>query len=140
MEYLTRSYSELMKHESFYERLAYLQLFDGNVSSPREISQEFYKSDLWIRMREKIILRDFGCDLGSKGIYIRGPIIVHHINPIDKNDILNRTDKLLDPENLIATSINTHNKIHYKKSDTHEDYQERKEGDTIPWKKMYMTN
>lgn len=127
-----RSYSEMLKLESHTERLAYLQLLDNNVDSPRHMSQSFYKSKLWLATREAIIERDMGFDLGVFGVYIDGAMIVHHINPINEHDIRNLTDKVFDPENLITTSTDTHNKIHYKVKPK-DSWVERKPGDTIFW-------
>lgn len=126
-----RSYSELIKLESYDERLRYLQLLDGNVDSPRHISMSFYKSTAWKSFRESMILRDSGFDLGVSGLYIYDRIIIHHINPITEYDILNFTKKLMDPENVIITSGVTHNKIHY--GSEQEKVIERQPGDTILW-------
>lgn len=108
-----KSYSELVKLKSFEERLAYLKLLDNNVKSPRHMSSDFYKSHTWRTIRQQIIERDSGFDLGVFGVYVPDGIIVHHINPIDVNDILYHTPKLTDFQNLITTSVNTHNLIHY---------------------------
>lgn len=127
-----RSYSELIKLKSFDERLAYLKLLDNNVTSPRHISAGFYKSDIWKSLRKKIIDRDLGFDLGVFGVYIEGKRYVHHINPINESDIIYQTNKLLDPENLITVSGNTHNLIHYNRVEK-EPWVERKPGDTKLW-------
>lgn len=127
-----RSYSELIQLDSFEERLTYLKLLDNNIKSPRHMSMAFYKSNLWKNVRKQIIDRDMGFDLGVFGVYIEGPMFVHHINPIDENDILYQTKKLLDPENLITTSDNTHNLIHYNKVEK-EQWVEREPGDTKLW-------
>ena len=128
----TKSYSELIKLESFQERLEYLKLLDNNATSPRHMSEEFYKSYEWRMLRKEIIKRDLGFDLGCTDVYIDGPMLVHHINPINESDIIYRTAKLLDPENLITTSLNTHNKIHYNQEEK-EVWLERTPGDTILW-------
>lgn len=127
-----RTYSELILLDSFKERVAYLQLLDNNALSPRHMSMPFYKSKTWEITRESIIQRDMGFDLGVFGVYIDGPIYVHHINPIDEQDIIFQTNKLTDPENLITTSGYTHNIIHYgsKKKDK---WVERQPGDTKLW-------
>lgn len=83
-------------------------------------------------IRKSIIDRDLGFDLGVTGVYVNGIFMVHHINPITEYDIIHMTRKLLDPENLITTSINTHNKIHYKQGEK-EVWVERTPGDTILW-------
>lgn len=127
-----RSYSELITIDSFAERLEYLKLLDNNVSSPRHMSASFYNSRMWRRIRKKIVDRDLGFDLGIFGVYIDGPMIVHHINPINESDIIYQTKKLLDPENLITSSGNTHNLIHYNKVEK-EEWVERRPGDTKLW-------
>ena len=127
-----KSYSELIKLNSFSERLEYLKLLDNNVTSPRHMSEAFYKSNIWRTIRRQIIDRDLGFDLGIFGVYIDGTMLVHHINPINESDILYQTKKLLDPENLITVSGNTHNLIHYNKVEK-EQWVERKPGDTKLW-------
>lgn len=127
-----KSYSELIAIPSFSERLAYLQLFDNNATSPRHISAGFYSSKTWKTLRKQIIDRDLGFDLGVFGVYIDGPMLVHHINPINESDIKYQTSRLLDPENLITTSGITHNLIHYNKVEK-EQWVERKPGDTKLW-------
>lgn len=127
-----KNYSDLILIPSHAERLAYLQLFDNNATSPRHISGGFYRSKTWKHLRQNIIDRDLGFDLGVFGVYIDGPMIVHHINPINEHDIRHMTDKLLDPENLITVSGITHNLIHYNKVEK-ETWVERKPGDTKLW-------
>jgi len=129
---MERSYSELITFNTFTERLEYLKLLDNNVNSPRHMSMPFYKSRAWKTTRDMIIERDLGFDLGAFGVYIIGPIHIHHINPITEYDIRNFTDKLLDPENLIMSSANTHNLIHYRNV-VEEKWVERKPGDTKLW-------
>lgn len=129
---MKRSYSELIQLSNFSERLAYLKLLDNNVASPRHMSAGFYKSTTWKTIRQQIIDRDLGFDLGMFGVYIEGPMLVHHINPITEYDITHQTKKLLDPENLITTSGNTHNLIHYNVKEK-ETWVERKPGDTKLW-------
>lgn len=96
------------------------------------MSMRFYKSKMWEATRDYIIERDLGFDLGVFGVYIEGPVYVHHINPITEHDIIYLTNKLLDPENLITTSRDTHNSIHYKTTKK-ETWVERTPGDTILW-------
>ena len=127
-----RTYSGLVTFSNFKDRLEYLKLLDNNVTSPRHMSSSFYKSKTWRTIRKSIIDRDLGFDLGVFGVYIEGPMYVHHINPIDEYDILNQTRKLLDPENLITVSGNTHNLIHYNKQEK-EQWVERTPGDTKLW-------
>lgn len=127
-----KTYSELIKLPSFQERLDYLKLLDNNATSPRHMSEQFYKSHIWRTLRKQIIDRDLGFDLGVTGVYIEGTMLVHHINPIDENDIVFQTAKLLDPENLITTSLNTHNLIHYNQ-EVRDVWVERTPGDTKLW-------
>ena len=128
---MDRCYSELVKLKTYQDRLNYLILNDNNVTSPRHISEKFYKSTIWKHTRLNIIMRDLPFDLGIFGIYIYDRILVHHINPIDEYDIKYVTKKLTDPENLVVTSLVTHNIIHYG---TQEDpIVERQPGDTILW-------
>lgn len=127
-----RNYTELISIPTFSERLEYLKLLDNNATSPRNISGEFYRSTLWKGVRKDIIDRDLGFDLGIFGVYIDGPMFVHHINPIDESDIIYLTSKLLDPENLITTSLYTHNSIHYKQEEK-DLWVERVSGDTKLW-------
>ena len=128
---MERSYSEVMQFQDYHNSLEYLKLLDNNATSPRHISGEFYRSDLWKAIRADIIKRDCRFDLGIFGLYIDGPVYVHHINPIDEQDIINMTQKLLSYDNLICTSLNTHNAIHYKQQI--DEYVERRPGDTKPW-------
>lgn len=127
-----RTYSELITIPSFSERLEYLKLLDNNALSPRHMSGEFYNSKTWKIVRKEIIKRDLGFDIGVFGVYIDGPMLVHHINPIDESDIIYQTSRLLDPENLITVSTNTHNLIHYNKK-VKEKWVERTPGDTKLW-------
>lgn len=123
-----KTYSEAIKFKEFGDRLNYLMLLDGNVNSPRHMSNSFYKSKSWIQCRDSILKRDLGMDLGVNGVEIVGKRIVHHINPITEDDIINDSEKLYDPENLICVSTESHNIIHY--GHERESYVERKPGDT----------
>lgn len=127
-----KTYSELIKLDNFEDRLDYLKLLDNNATSPRHMSMSFYKSDTWRMIRQSILERDLGFDLGMFGVYIEGSMLVHHINPIDENDIRLQSRKLLDPENLITTSNHTHNLIHYNQQEK-EQWIERTPGDTKLW-------
>lgn len=114
---MLRCYSELLQIPTFKERYEYLRL-DGVVGEEtfgfdRYLNQIFYNSQEWKDIRRKIIIRDNGCDLGLDGYEIRGKILIHHMNPIRQQDILLRTDLVLNPEYLIATTLSTHNAIHY---------------------------
>lgn len=124
------TYSELVKLETFDERLDYLKLWDIPHVSPRQMSESFYKNKLWLNTRSSVIKRDLGCDLAISSIYIHGSIYVHHMNPLTPYDVENHTDKCYDPENLICTSHDTHMSIHYKKKEV---YVPRSPGDTKLW-------
>lgn len=128
-----KSYSEMMKLKTFKERVEYLSI-DYDYQSPRsKRSQEFYKSDLWKRTRKSIIARDLGNDLGFGGRDIHTKVIVHHIEPITIDDIISGNYKCIDPENLVTTSIETHNIIHYGLRDDLI-YEERQPNDHILWR------
>ena len=127
-----KTYSEMMSFNDFSDRLEYLRLKGIHHESPRDISNKFYKSKPWLDCREDIMRRDLGCDLGVVGIYIDGPMTVHHINPITQEDIETQSEKLYDPENLITVSDNTHKIIHYRLVEQ-EKYIERSPGDTKLW-------
>ena len=141
MKKINRTYSKLVSLPTFKERYKYLKL-DGRVGEDtfgfdRYLNQEFYQRDpRWRRARDEAIIRDNGCDLGVEGYDIRGKILVHHINPITKEDILNRSDLLYDLENLICTTKNTHNAIHYGDENLLiTPPPERKKNDTCPWRR-----
>lgn len=111
------TYSELCQFDTFEERYRYLRL-NGSVGNAtfgfdRWLNQRFYKDPEWIALRRDIIIRDLGCDLGMSDREICGPIMVHHMNPITKEDIIYRSEFLLNPEYLICCSDNTHKAIHY---------------------------
>ncbi len=113
----TRSFSELSKLKTFEERYQYLRL-DGVVGEDtfgfdRYLNQTFYRSQRWKRVRDQVIVRDNGCDLGIEGHEIYGKVLIHHMNPITIRDIENESDFLLNPEYLICVTHNTHNAIHY---------------------------
>lgn len=127
-----RTYEEMLKKPTFLERLEYLSLKDEIHVSPRSVSMSFYKSPAWKATRKEIIERDLGFDLASMDVGIEGPILVHHINPISEEDIARGDPKCLDPNNLITTSIDTHNRIHYGDK-VKTEYTERKAGDTKLW-------
>lgn len=135
-----KTYSELIKLPTFKERFEFLKL-DGRVGEDtfgydRYLNQIFYKSKEWLSIRNYVITRDNGCDLGIPGYEIRSNrIIIHHINPITKEDLLYNTEKLLDPENLITTVKNTHDAIHFGSSDLlYEEPIERSKNDMCPWR------
>lgn len=134
-----RTYSELIKIPTFKERFEYLRL-DGKVGEEtfgfdRYLNQVFYKSPEWKAARDFVILRDQGCDLAMEGHEIFGRILVHHMNPIRIEDIVNRSKYLLDPEYLICTIKNTHDAIHYGDGSLLITGPiERTKNDTCPWR------
>lgn len=136
----TRRYSELILLPTFEERFEYLKL-NGSVGSTtfgfdRVFNQQFYQSVEWKRIRDKIIVRDCGRDLGIQGREIYGRILIHHMNPITITDIREATAYLLNPEFLICVSHDTHNAIHYGDANLLlTEPVERKPNDTCPWRK-----
>lgn len=134
-----RTYSELITLPTFEERFEYLRL-NGQVGSEtfgvdRYLNQMFYKSGEWLALRDEIIIRDQGCDLGVPGYEINDRIVIHHMNPIRIEDIVNRSAFLLNPEYLISTVDNTHKAIHYgDRSLLITAPIERKMNDTCPWR------
>ena len=137
---MIRTYSELSKLKTFEERFEYLKL-TGTVGKEafgydRYINQILYNSIEWKRLRKKVILRDKGCNLGVEGYDLYGKIIVHHMNPITVDDIVNHSKYVFDPEFLISTNDTTHNSIHYGTDEKPNVTPiERKLNDTCPWKK-----
>lgn len=136
---MIRTYSELIKLPTFEERFKYLQL-NGNVGVDtfgfdRIFNQKFYRSQEWKSIRDRIIIRDNGNDLAVDDIPVSGKIIIHHMNPINLNDIVNMTEYLTNPEFLIATSLQTHNAIHYGDENLLQKSPiVRTKNDTCPWK------
>lgn len=134
-----KTYSELIRFPTFKERFEYLKL-RGSVGKDtfghdRYLNQVFYTSKEWRRLRDEIIIRDNGCDLGIDGREIRGKIYIHHLNPLGENDILDRSEYLMSPEYLICVSFETHNAIHYGDINLlPRDPIERKPNDTCPWR------
>lgn len=136
---MIKTYSELSKLKTFRERYEYLRL-DGVVGADtfgfdRYLNQIFYRSPEWKSIRNYVIVRDNGCDLGIEGHEISGKILIHHMNPISVEDILKRRDSLLNPEYLISTILTTHNAIHYGDASSLIDAPvERRPNDTAPWR------
>lgn len=125
--------------KTFEERFEYLKLVgvvgESTFGYDRFLNQMLYTSKEWRRIRNNIIIRDNGCDLGVEGYDIPDTIIVHHMNPISIEDLKEFSPDVLDPEYLICVSHNTHNAIHYgDKSLLPIETIERKPGDTCPWK------
>jgi len=138
---MTRSYSEVIKIPTFEGRLEYLRLYSTvgreTFGHLRLLNQRFYTSKEWKDFKRSIIIRDQACDLAFPGMDIAcaRDILIHHLNPITIDDLVEMSDALMDPENVIVVSLPTHNLIHYGG-----DIQkpsllvERKPGDTIPWR------
>lgn len=138
---MIRTYSELVKFDSFVDRFNYLKL-GGIVGAQtfgfeRYLNQVFYKSIEWREARNTVTIRDEGCDLGVPGHEIYKYIIVHHMNPITMEDIIERNPIIFDPEFLITTVLKTHNAIHYGDDSILIDNTPivRTKNDTIPWRK-----
>lgn len=136
-----RNYTELSQLKTFEERYRYLQL-RGNVGEDtfgfdRWINQLFYHDKEWLSVRDMVIIRDKGCDLGMLDREIKGDvkIIIHHMNPITKEDILRRSEILLNPEYLICCLDSTHKAIHYGDENLLIQMpRERRPFDTCPWR------
>lgn len=139
MKMSIKTYSELITLPTFEERFEYLRL-DGTVGEStfgfdRYLNQIFYRSQKWKDIRDWVIIRDNGCDLGVEGFEIYGRIIIHHMNPISLQDLERESDLLLNPEYLICTVHNTHNAIHYGDASLLPLAPiERSKNDTCPWK------
>lgn len=137
---MTKRYSELIALTSFIDRFNYLKL-EGVVGQEtfgieRYLNQEFYHSEEWKSIRDRIIIRDGGCDLGIPGREIHGRIYIHHMNPILPEDVIRHSSTLVDPENLICTSKRTHDAIHYgDENQLAKDPVVRCKNDTCPWRR-----
>ena len=135
-----KCYSELIALPTFEERYRYLRL-RGSVGKDtfgfdRFLNQRFYRSAEWRRIRDQVIIRDNGCDLGIEDRMIPGKVLIHHMNPITEKDIINATDILLNPEYLICVSHTTHNAIHFGDENLLvPDLVVRTPYDTCPWKR-----
>lgn len=134
-----RSYSTLMQYTTFEDRYEYLRL-RGQVGADtfgfdRYLNQNFYRSREWKHIRHFVIARDMGCDLGVEGFEIHHRPIIHHMNPMVRDDIIHGNDDILDPEFLITTTHRTHNAIHYGEARTPlpRGPVERRPGDTTLW-------
>ena len=139
-----RTYSQLIQLSTFEERFRYLKL-DGIIGEDtfgfdRHINQRFYKSKEWLRIRNFIITRDCGCDLGIRDRKIPDgmKIIIHHMNPIRVRDIVDASDYLLNPEYLVCVSDITHKAIHYSDESllVSSSLTERSKFDTCPWRRV----
>ena len=135
-----KTYSKLITLPTFMERYEYLKL-QGKVGADtfgfdRYLNQMLYHNPKWKAVRNQVILRDNGCDLGIEGYDIYGKILVHHMNPITKQDIEMESDFLFNPEYLICTAHITHNAIHYGDASLLITAPiERSPNDTCPWKR-----
>lgn len=136
---MIKTYSDLSALKTFKERYEYLRL-GGSVGKDtfgfdRYLNQLFYRSASWKRIRDEVIIRDNGCDLGINGYEIYGKIFIHHINPISIQDIKTESDILLNPEYLITTTQSTHNAIHYGDASLlPQEPIQRTKNDTCPWR------
>lgn len=135
---MIRSYSELRKFQTFEERYKYLRLFgivgDSTFGFDRYINQQFYRSAQWKNIRNHVIARDEGLDLGVEGYEISDRVIIHHMNPMIPQDIIGDNMSILDPQYLITVSHRTHNAIHYgDDSQLAKPLVERRPGDTKLW-------
>lgn len=137
-----RTYSELITLPTLEDRYNYLKIGDGYVGEDtfgwdRYLNQQFYTSRQWRDFRHKIIVRDNGCEMALDGWEIKGKIIIHHLNPIRKEDILYSVeDVLLNPENIVCVSHSMHNAIHFGDiSLLPQDPIERRPNDTCPWRR-----
>lgn len=137
---MIKCYSELIRIPTFEERFQYLKL-DGRVGDDtfgfdRFLNQQFYRSQQWKSLRNEIILRDNGCDLAMEGYDIYEKVIIHHMNPIRLEDVVDISEYLINPEYLICTTLNTHNAIHYgNENNLLNKPVERTLHDTCPWKR-----
>lgn len=137
---MIRTYSEMIALPTFKDRYEYLKL-SGSVGAEtfgfdRWLNQVFYNSRTWRDVRNKVILRDDGCDLGIYDRPILGRVYIHHMNPITAQDINDRNPDIFNPEYLICVSHETHNAIHYgdESQILENNFVERKPNDTCPWK------
>lgn len=139
MRTFTKTYSELILLPTFEERFEYLRL-DSSVGREtfgrdRWINQEFYHSREWLEFRRRVIRRDDGCDLGCVDRPIQSRVIIHHLNPITIEDVMERRPCVFDLNNVICTQHGTHNAIHYGDiSLLPHELPERRPNDTCPWR------
>jgi len=137
---MIRTYSELKNFHTLEERFRYLSL-NGKVGIEtfgfdRYLNQKFYNSYEWRKLRDEILIRDNGCELGLDEFPIRGRILIHHMNPIKEKDLIELTDYVTNPDYLICVSHDMHNAIHYGNDEILKRYfvVERRPNDTCPWK------
>lgn len=133
-----RTYSDLRQLKTLEERFDYLELGgivgESTFGFDRWINQQFYRSREWKLIRDEVIVRDQGLDLGAADAPLRGAHLIHHMNPLTLEDIEEGSDNLLDPEFLITTSLRTHNAIHFgDRRQLPQPFVERRRGDTQLW-------
>lgn len=138
---ILKTYSEMIRFKTFIERFEYLKLRgkvgDETFGYSRYVNQRFYHTQEWKDVRDKVIIRDNGCDLGIEDREIRDRILIHHINPITEQDIVERNPAIFDPENLVCVSKATHDAIHYGDSNLliNDTPIIRTKNDTCPWRR-----
>lgn len=133
-----RTYSELVKIDSFKERFDYLRIGgkvgDVTFGYDRYLNQLLYTSKRWRKLRDEILIRDEGCDMAHPDWVIPGKIIVHHMNPIELEDLEEGNEEVFDPEYLVCVSATTHIAIHFSDDKLLlQEYVPRHSGDTCPW-------
>ncbi|HEY2455603.1 MAG TPA: hypothetical protein VGI71_23910 [Scandinavium sp.] len=133
-----RTYSELCSISEFEERYKYLRVYSlvgvATFGFERWLNQAFYTSTEWRRIRQEVIARDLGCDLGVPGHEIWKDVYIHHMNPISATDVKNHDSSILDPEYLISASLRTHNAIHFGSAEQLDrPAVKRRPGDTKLW-------
>jgi hypothetical protein len=133
-----RRYSELKRLKTFKERYEYLRIGglvgESTFGFERYLNQALYTSQKWKSIRNEVIIRDNGCDLGIEGYDIYDKIIIHHMNPLTREQMRDPDESIFDPEFLICVSHDTHNAIHYgDESLLPEIFVERRPNDTCPW-------
>lgn len=140
MTTIKRSYSELIEIPTFDERFKYLRLKgsvgDFTFNGHRYLNQKLYRSEEWKSVRRRVIIRDNGCDLACDDHPIFGSVLIHHINPITIDDIVDRRSCVFDLENLVCVSFDTHNSLHYGKEEilVPTGWSSRTKNDTCLWR------
>lgn len=137
-----KTYSELITFADYADRLEYLLLYsqvgDPTFGRDRALNQTFYSSPEWKRFRRQIIIRDHGCDLAHEDFPVAQStkLLIHHINPITMEDIVHRSERLMDPENVVCVTFDTHQAIHFANKDLilMQNPIERMPNDTSPWR------
>ena len=140
---LGKSYQELIRFKTIQERYEYLRIGgvvgEATFGGSRYLNQILYTSPEWRSFRNKIIIRDHGCDLGVEGYDIHDLIIIHHINPLSVEDVMNKNPAIFDMNNVISTSSRTHKAIHYGNASLlPQDPILRRPGDTCEWKTLFV--